>query len=256
MKIDDNIVLKYLSGQAPESYRDSWMYDAVGRGRMFEPPDPLHKEWVAELRDKLITQIKGFTPRNYTWVKKFFPSIDQCVDEYTIILTVGFPDPYDAMTLTHDGTEYMVFDLIQFGRGALDGDYHCSRVLTHELIHLCLHQQYAEPRHATYIENLDYIAFDEGFAHALSYPESMTDFQFTRFLAEKYGQAKEMLKKALAETHPEKQKSYLVSADTGDYWDKFASISGKLYLLNNIDQMEAIYNGGWYGFANKIIQDQ
>ena len=253
--IDDTIVKKYLSGQSPESYSDCWIYYAFDRGCLFETPNSSNCEWVAELCGKLKSQINSFILRNYDLVQKLFPCFDDVANEYTIMLVVGFPDPYDAMVMSHNGTEYMVFDLIQFGRDSLEEDYSCHRVLTHELIHMCLHKKYPVPENSLYHEILDYTAFDEGFAHALTYPENIYNFQFDDCHKIKYGKAKDKLKIAWEETDTKKQKEYSVSADTGDYWEKFASISGKLYLLKNIDNIYEIYNNGWNGFVNKIIND-
>ena len=105
----------------------------------------------------------------------------------------------------------------------------------------------------SYIDDLNYTAFDEGFAHALTYPEDIDSFQFDEFLQEKYYAAKEKFKQAITETDPLKMKEYSISADTGDYWDKFASISGKLYLLKHLDNIFELYQSGWFDFAHKIL---
>ena len=254
MIIDDSIVMKYLLGQKPISYEDNWVYNnAFGRGKLFETPNPIHKDWVSKLQKKLKNQIQNFVPRNHEILKRLFPCFDDIAKQYTIIFVVGFPDPYDAMVLSHNGMEYMVFDLIQFGQDALEEEYSCHRVLTHELLHICLHKKYQAPANISYTESLDYMTFDEGFAHALTYPEDINTFQFNDFLKEKYEQASNQLKCAVAETNFEKQKSFRISANTGDYWDKFGSISGKLYILKNVHKIEEILNNGWEGFTSKII---
>jgi hypothetical protein len=253
MRIDDSIVQKFLSGQEPISYSDCWIYSALGRSYVFETPKPSDRDWVSQLCEKLKNQILYFLPRNIKLVKQLFPSFDDVTKEYTIMLVVGFPDPYDAMVLEHDGKEYMVFDLIQFGKDSLDADYSCYRVLTHELIHICLHQKYPCIQNMSYIDDLNYTAFDEGFAHALTYAEDIDSFQFDEFLQGKYDVAKEKLKQAITETDPLKMKEYSMSADTGDYWDKFASISGKLYLLKHLDTIIELYQSGWCDFSNKIL---
>jgi hypothetical protein len=253
MKVDDSIIQKYLSGQEPASYSDCWVYSALGRGNVFETPKSSDREWVSQLCEKLKNQILNFIPRNIKLVKQLFPNFDDVEKEYTVMLVVGFPDPYDAMVLEYDGTEYMVFDLIQFGKEALNENYSCHRVLTHELIHACLHQKYPCNKNMSYVDDLNYAAFDEGFAHALSYPEDIFSFEFDEFLQEKYNAAKEKLKQAITETDPLKMEQYRISADTGDYWNKFASISGKLYLLQHLDNIFELYQSGWRDFSNKIL---
>jgi len=255
MLIDDDIIIKYLSGQNPDSYKNSWIYSSVGREYMFEIPNPSNVEWVLKLYEKLKKQIRDFKPCNYELIKKLFPNFDDVVRDYTIMFVVGFPDPYDAMVLKHDNTEYMVFDLIQFGQDSLDESYSCHRVLTHELLHICLRKKRPEISGLSYVNDLNYMMFDEGFAHALSYSENICDFKFDDFLKDKYERSRAALKRSVIETDIEKQKACRVSADTGDYWDKFGSISGMLYILKNLNSIVEIYNNGWKDFSDKIIND-
>lgn len=253
MIIDDRIVKDYLNGNHIESYKDCWIFNCFEKHTVFEMPDSMHTEWVSKLYDKLKEQILNFKPRNSEAVKMLFPDFDKIASGYTIMLVVGFPDPYDAMVLEHNGKEYMVFDLIQFGKDSLNEDYSCHRVLTHELIHMCLHKYYPVPNNPSYIDYLNYTAFDEGFAHALSYPEDISSFIFDDFLERKFLGAKETLKSTIKEVDQTKQAEYSQSADTGDYWDKFASVSGKLFILKNLNTIQEIYHNGWSDFASRII---
>ena len=255
MEIDDSIVQAYLRGDPTEAYHDSWIYCSFGRGQLFEKPDPQKCGWVADLCAKLQQQILDYVPRNDSVVRSLFPNFDAVARDYTIMLVVGFPDPYDAMVVENAGREYMVFDLVQFGPESLDEEYSCHRVLTHELIHICLHRIFPKPTQLTYVGELDYTAFDEGFAHALTYPDDWESFQFDDFLVGKYEAAKERLAHALRETVAAKQHEYLISSDTGDYWDKYASMSGKLFLINNKERIQDILQGGWKGFAHRILND-
>ena len=256
MTIDDSIVRKYLSGENPETYKNCWIYSALDEGYLFEDPDPQNREWVSMLCTKLKNQIRNYLPRNMHTVKNLFPEFDDVVRDYTVMLVVGFPDPYDAMALEHKGKGYTIFDLIQFGADSLDETYSCHRVLTHELIHLCLDRKYPKPIGLSYVDELNYTAFQEGFAHALTFPEDIATFKFHDSLAEKYTYSRRQLQIALRETDPDRQKQYLVSADTGDYWDKYASISGKLFLLNNLESIEELLLSGWKNFTDKILNDK
>ena len=256
MTIDDSIVQKYLSGEKPETYKNRWIYSSLDEGYLFEKPDPLNRDWVSLLCQKLKKQIKNYLPRNENPVKRLFPEFDEVVRAYTVMLVVGFPDPYDAMALEHNGNGYTIFDLIQFGADSLDETYSCHRVLTHEIIHLCLYRKYPKPEDLGYVDELNYTAFQEGFAHALTFPEDIATFQFNSFLADKYRNAKKQLRIALRETDTGRQKQYLVSADTGDYWDKYASISGKLFLLKNLESIEDFLLSGWRNFTEMILNDE
>ena len=253
--IDSHIVEDYIAGKDLNQYKSHWIYNCFGERSVFELPDPKNREWVSKLFRKISDQIKHFTPRNGELVRRIFPQFDRISNDYTILLVVGFPDPYDAMVLERDGKAYMVFDLIQFQEDSLNEDYSCHRVLTHELIHLCLMEEYPAPHEMSYIEDLNYTAFNEGFAHALTYPEDIESFTFDAFLKEKFEAAKHTLQAALAETDKSKQQVYSRMADTGEYWDKFAAMAGKLYLLRHIADLEQIYRAGWHDFAARILND-
>lgn len=255
MIVDAHIVKDYIAGKNLNRYKDFWIYNCFGNSPLFETPDFKNREWVSKLYEKISKQIKHFIPRNGETVRRLFPRFDRISTDYTIMLVVGFPDPYDAMVLERDGKAYMVFDLIQFCEDALNENYSCHRVLTHELIHLCLMEDYPIPHKMSYIEDLNYTAFNEGFAHALSYPEDISKFVFDGFLDKKFETAKCTLRAALAETDKSKQVAYSRNADTGNYWDKFAAIAGQLYILKHIDDIECIYRNGWNDFTEKILTE-
>lgn len=152
-------------------------------------------------------------------------------------------------------SEEWLYWIALFQEDSLKEDYSCHKVLTHELIHLCLMEDYPVSYEMSYFEDLNYTAFNEGFAHALTYVENIYDFVFDGFLEEKFKNAKHTLRAALAETDKQKQKNYSRMADTGAYWDKFASIAGKLYLLRHIDDMKRIYQEGWHDYTARILDE-
>ena len=254
--IDDRIIKAYIDEKDVSQYKGHWIYHCFGGDSVFETPDPKHRGWVSKLYEKIKDQIEHFVPRNYEMVKSIFPHFDRIADTYTILLVVGFPDPYDAMVLEHNGKSYMVFDLIQFQEDSLNEDYSCHRVLTHEMIHLCLMEEYPPPNPMTYLNDLNYTAFNEGFAYALTYPEDITRFVFDDTLESRFEAAKTTLRLAVRKTDVTKQAVYLHEADTGSYWDKFAAMAGKLYILKNIQNAEKIYRSGWKGFAEHILSEK
>lgn len=67
--------------------------------------------------------------------------------------------------------------------------------------------------------------------------------------------AKNTLQAALEETDKQKQENYSRMANTGKYWDKFASMAGMLYLLRHIDEIERIYQEGWHDFTARILDE-
>lgn len=261
MKIDDIIIEKYLNNCDTSEYSDHWVYSSISKGSyLFEEPNLNEKEWVSLLRDKVIIDAEDLIPRNVRIVNQLFPDFYNVSANYPIVLTVGCPDPYDAMVLEHNNQLYIVFDLMQFVPYVRDlyeqGEvYDFRRILTHELLHVCIANKYPPMKNFAYIDELSYIAFDEGFAHALSYQENIMISKFDRILEEKYQKAKQMLSLAVNESDPSKQAVFRAMANCGNYWDKFASISGKLYLLKHKKNIIDIYNEGWEGFAKKILSD-
>lgn len=254
MEINDSIVQSYLRGDPPSGYGDSWVFRAVNGAPLFDPPRAGDRPWVSRLCEKLKAEIGAFVPRNAGLVEDLFPDFGHVSRGLTVMLVVGFPDPYDAMVLGNDGEEYVVLDLVQFGADSLDESYSCQRVLTHELVHVCLHNRYPDQA-VSYLDRLSYIAFDEGFAHALSYVEDIASFRFDAFHREKYSAARSQLALALKEQDTGRRSEHMQAADTGDYWDKFASIGGKLYLLNNVPRIRAVYEQGWRGFIDRVMAD-
>ena len=111
MIIDARIAEAYISGEDLERYKDDWIYYCFGRQSVFESSAPESRGWVSELYKKIREELENFAPHNEETVKKLFPQFDRVTGGCTIRLAVGFPDPYDAMVLEHDGQPCLVFDL-------------------------------------------------------------------------------------------------------------------------------------------------
>ncbi|HBK86796.1 MAG TPA: hypothetical protein DDZ53_12275 [Firmicutes bacterium] len=59
--------------------------------------------------------------------------------------------------------------------------------------------------------------------------------------------------KALSATDENEQKDYLVSCNAGSYWDKFAAISGKLFLAQNKTRIAELYRAGVRPFFDELL---
>ena len=248
MTIDVSIIQKYLSGEPSGTYSGLWIYDG---GRLFEEPSPKLRANVAQLLIKVKESLANYSPANETPILDVFPNFYAAVKKTMVFLVVGLKDPYDMMMDEYDGQFCVILDLIRLlGYGA---DFTLS---VHEFIHVCLHERYPQPENANYREQLDYIAFDEGFAHVFAYMERYPGESFNATLEQRYEAAKAALEIALEETDEEKQRDCLYRSQTGYYWDKFAAIAGKLYLLKNAERMKTIYDVGWKGFADGILCDE
>lgn len=176
-----------------------------------------------------------------------YPEWEAIVNEMTVLLLVGCPNPYDAMVREHNGKEYIIFDLIRFGNYEMQGcdiEQLIRQLITHETSHLCLHKKYPVPTADSYLEQLKYITFDEGFAHLLAYQDNVKDSDHSAIINEHYEDAYGKLQEAMKQTDPQRQKELLEQSNSGSYWSKFASISGKLFLLAHIDGLHEIYDNG------------
>lgn len=245
MRLDTSIVTNYLQGR--EDYAGHWLFTSIQEGRYtFDRPDPACREAVGALCAQAETALREFVPCNAALFAALFPRWREQAAAVNVLLAVGCPAPYDAMTKERADGVYLVFDLIRFleyQRAGKDIPSLLRKLITHELTHACLAADYPD-RAAGYQEKLAYITFNEGFAHALAYAEDIMAEDFSGVLAAHYPDAVRELKAALAETDPQKQAEYLRRADIGPYWSKFAAMSGKLYLLAHREEMETIYRAG------------
>jgi hypothetical protein len=163
MDYDDMIVQKYLANKPSDAYKNEWFYD---NGRRFDEPSPQFRIEVSEMLEKFIEKITNYTPSNETFINSIFPNFYAVIKKTIVLFVVGLKDPYDMMMLEHNKRFYVIIDLIRllgYGKNTIFS--------VHEFIHVCVHEHYPEPEKASYKERLDYIAFDEGFAHVLGYME-------------------------------------------------------------------------------------
>lgn len=255
MKLDTSIVTGYLQGR--EEIAGHWLFTSIREGEhTFDRPAPARRVETEALLRQIEQVLADFTPCNAARFGALFPRWRELAAETNVLLAVGCPAPYDAMVREKDGTQYIIFDLIRFLDYRLKGEelvLLIRRLVTHELTHICLGADYpAAP--ADYRGKLGYITFNEGFAHALAYAEDL-DRCDRAALAGHYPDARRALKKALAETDPRRQEENLQKCNAGRYWDKFAAISGKLYLLAHLEQMEAIYHAGPEAMLKAVLAD-
>jgi len=246
MIIDDSMVQAYLAGRL---CNDHWIFDLHG----FNEPDSGNQQAVEKLLARMKENLLSFTPEKYKEIQLLFPDFDEIRSHVSIIFCVGLRQPYDAIVRSHNGKEFVIFDLINIGNNADTSTI--NGLLLHEILHICLHEKYAYEDNVSFLDKMDYLVFDEGFAHALSYFEYFPDFKYDSLAEERYLKSLELLERALVETNGEKQEEYMMMANTGNYWEKFGAISGKMYLLKNMDKIVEIYNDGPKNFCKRICDD-
>ena len=257
MNIDPSIVNSYLS--ADDEYAEHWLFHHIldNGDYAFDKPSPARREMVRDELAEIQRVLNGFVPYNLELFSALFPKWSELLQDVNIILSVGCPAPYDAMIREYGGKEYMIFDLIRLldyqrageGTAAL-----VRQMITHEASHVCLHADYP-PRPASYREKLGYIAFDEGFAHALAFSDGIDACDFGPMIQSHYRHSVEQLRAAVLETDPRRQEQLLEASNCGPYWDKFAAISGKLYILSHLNRIYEIYQSGPSELLSNILQE-
>ena len=246
MNIDDSMIKSYLVGK--DDYKSHWLFNSIlDKGEYtFDRPKNEYKEKIKEIYEKTYESLISFTPYNVELFSTLFPEWKSLINDVNIILAVGCPSPYDAMVREHNGREYVIFDLIRFMSYEKEGDDIVSLIIgmiTHEISHTCIHADYPVID-KIYEDKLTYIIFDEGFAHLLAFTDKINSYNFRPMIEAHYQNSVRKLQRALSETNILKQKEYLEESNCGAYWDKFAAISGKLYLASNIGNLCDIYKDG------------
>ena len=254
MKIDDRMINQYLHND--QSVKEHWIFTHIENGHfLFEEPDKNLHSKVQTFRKEVIRLINNFEPLNPGVFSELFPKWKEHTKDTTIILAVGCPEPYDAMAIEYQGDVYIIFDLIRllnYVDAGYDAHELIRKLLTHEVSHICLYQTYSKEEYQDYKGKLKFITFHEGYAHLLAMSYDIRKYDFSEMITEHYQKSINKLEKALQETDPKKQETLLNEANAGAYWDKFAAISGKLFLANNRSRMTNLYDGGINNFIKEM----
>lgn len=254
MNIDTSMVINYLNGGT--DYEKHWIFNSIAEGEyLFESPLPEKKQEIKEGLEKAVNDFNSFCPYNVELFSELFPAWRELSGKVNIILSVGCPAPYDAMVREHNGEEFIIFDLVRLLSYQEEISALTMPLLTHEITHICIHADYPYNFDKNYYKSLEYITFDEGFAHLLSFTDSIDKYDFKPIIDKYYRRAVHKLKLALAETDVEKQKEYMDEVNCGAYWEKFAAISGKLYLASNADRLKYIYKEGSEKMMRNLLEE-
>ena len=257
MKLDREIVDRFLAGQ---EIADSWIFSQIEEGKhCFDLSDAVGKEGeIREITRRVSNFVNNFVPENEEVYRQLFPDYPTQLQQVQVCLTVGCPNPYDAMVRQREEggvkQEVIVFDMVRFlayGERALEL---ISRLVTHETAHILMHKRWPVlAQEVPYRRQLQSFCFDEGFAHLLACGEKIASFDFGGWVAQHWEPSLQKLREALACTDPQEQQEWLCRAVAGSYWEKFACIAGKLYLAQHRDQLSAIYSQGPDRFLPEIF---
>ena len=274
MYIDSSIVQAYISGEDMRRYENEWFFSSsaldVDKGKnifTLPPDDTTVRDEAGQLVKCFQYGVEHFKPVNQPIWDALFPDWQKI--QPVMDLIVGFPEPYDAVTMKGmDGRIHLVFDLICWRKyvGKVDLDKTIRNLLTHEMTHLLIGENYPEADAA--MESLDYrtkldaYTFHEGFAHLISYQTTEMDQVdwHTEQLKEVYSNCKRKMREALAETDTKRQEQFLYESICGMYYEKFACMCGMLYLArqwekHGIPGLKTAFSD-YHGFAERALTEE
>lgn len=272
MIINSEIFDFYLENGNIDKFKEEWLFKYLkkmsgGMSVFREPSYSLEDiQTMVRISTEMRKQIDNFQPNNLEIWKLLFPDWKEIISEVFIHFIVGLPQGYDALALEdEDGRPMAVYDI---GNWLIYKDMEISDVvsnlLTHELSHVCTRAAFPDLKSTyisgTYIEGLNAIAFNEGFAHLLAFENkniSMVDWKSEKF-KKVYDDTRKTMKNALLEEDTLKQKEYIQKSMAGSYYEKFGAMVGMLYLAhewikNGNYGLKRVFDEGYHGFAAKAI---
>ena len=267
MTTNDELVRAYLNRENMSGYWERWFFHELEAGRnVFECPlwNPEQARNVEVLLQSIEKSCQDFRPANERIWNELFPDWREI--PVHIDLIVGFPQPYDAVTMRDaEGNTHILLDLIRWCDYGLpkQPERVIRNLLAHEMTHVFIGYVYPEADEAQ--ENTDYRTmmdartFQEGFAHLIAYDDTGIgrvdwDSDFFKQIKQK---SREKMREAIAETDPVRQKEHLRRAFCGRYEDKYACICGMLYLAgrwqkSGMNGLKESFSD-FHGFAEKMI---
>lgn len=244
MNINSEIIDKFFSGN---DYSTHWVFSNIEPGKyLFEEPN--HS--IVDLQSfytKVVNTLISFEPYNLHFFNETFSNWNDVLQGIEIILSVGAPYPYDAMVRDNNGKVVIIFDLNRmFTSDEIFAQIYIKQMITHELFHV-LYRLDKNVNVTDYKDSLLNTTFDEGFAHYLA---NSLDFEesedgYDRYREKYFGKNLITLRKALNEKDKSKREEYLISAVSGNFWDKFASVVGMFILYDNKTKINQIYESGY-----------
>jgi len=270
MKIDAAIVDAYLNSEDISRFSSMWFYtgrteDGVENIFHAPPAADTKRRVVSRIKEEIIVHASTFSPCNTPIWDALIEDWRDFVGETTLDLIVGLPEPNDAsVRQAPDGRYHMIFDLLCWEKylGLMPLSDISQNLLTHELFHVMVGKRFPDIEYLEmqggYIDQLDAIAFNEGFAHLVSYNGQEVDTVSWEGekLAEVYNFSVSKMKGALQEKSHEKQKQFIYEANFGSYYDKYAAMCGLIYLgrqwqSGGFFRLKELFDQGYRGFAAK-----
>lgn len=265
MRIRAEIVNDYIHAKDISRYKDEWFFKSDGHTFVEPSYEKQHRESVERIFNHIKSGLENFIPCNVEIWEKLFFNWREIIDNVTINLIVGSPEPYDATVLRALNSESnVILDLGLWTKyeGKCDIPSVVHNLLTHELCHVCIGKTIQgiddDIESENYLINLDANTFHEAFAHLISFEDK--DINEVQWDTEEWQGVKEKCRKtmrvALVETDIDKQCEFLNDAICGNYKEKYAAISGMFYLVDywrekGLVGLEEVFKSGYCGFTKK-----
>ncbi|MDF2673933.1 MAG: hypothetical protein K0R09_2198 [Clostridiales bacterium] len=248
MKINRNTINDYIEGRPINEWSNQWIFHSIVDNQyLTEEVSGDKKDIIQSAADLIERELLNFQPYNKDIWDIIFPDWKNLIADSTVYLVVGCPNPYDAMSrISPDGEDVTIFDINRMLKYADSVEKLLpiiKNLLTHEYSHICLHTDYPIPEEKTsFILKLQYICFDEGFAHLLSFKENVKALDWMdKDMIEKKEKAYRMLIDAVKSNGSE-HTELLEKAESGAFWNKFGAISGLFAIADLLSQSKYDYN--------------
>lgn len=261
MIIDSHIVEEYLAGGPTGRFRDEWCFG--GGHPPYAEPEGSERERVREVYRQVLDCAGDFSPVNRAAWDLMFPEWREQTAGVELLLIVGYPEPYDAVsTKDPQGGEAIILDMLRWTAYLGHIKEAAENMLTHELTHALIALRAPEVvkdgGRADYIKRLDALAFNEGFAHLLSFKGldlDRVDWSLPEYAAV-WQRSRRRLKEALDCRDPGEQERLIYEGTAGRYFDKFLCMAGMFYLeeiwaREGIEGLEREFARGHSGFAKR-----
>lgn len=259
MRIDSRIVEGFLAGEPAGRFRDEWCFG--GEHPPYAEPEGSERERVREVYRQVLDCAGDFSPVNRPVWDRMFPKWREQTAGVELMLIVGYPEPYDAVsTKDPQGGEAIILDMLRWTAYLGHIKEAAGNMLTHELTHSLISLRAPEVvedgEHGGYLSRLDALAFNEGFAHLLSFRGMELDKVDWSQYGEVRDRSRERLRAALECGEQSEQERLIYEGTAGRYFDKFICMAGMFYLREvwareGIEGLEREFARGHRGFAGR-----
>ena len=211
------------------------IYELIQQGCRQSLPEQIPIDILKRLYEETKKNLEPFKPLNEDlWIRIFGPT--PIPDTVKVWLIVGAPKGCEAVVrLDADQNRHLIIDLGQICAYSnlvsrlLDIVFD---FLTHELAHVLIGQKYRYSTKMPREQFLKQLAFDEGIAHFLSFEEDVLDVDWNSAAMQKRKTKAFETFTYYLEHAKELTFQDLKRANTGAFWDKFASIAGMFALVD------------------------